>query len=308
MTPVLVLRYAIASMGLLLLGQHVTVVHGYGGKPRPPPPSSSAASAGSLTVAKNGGGCHRRAIWQSGLVVMTALLPLPSWALSPEEAASAYNTYASTYDALDAGPAASVLGIEEARTSLFSQASGNVLEIGAGTGLNLYRYNPSLVTSLTLLDISWGMLQQAQERLQDDPLLQRQWKDIPIQWVQADATTELVSTFGRATFDTVVDSFSLCVMGEDGAKQCLDQLRQVVKPQQASGKLLLLENSRSTNPLLAKYQDVTATTAALAGGKGCVYNQDVRAMLDATQGIVVEKEVAFAAGLFRSFECSVQSS
>lgn len=308
MTPVLVLRYAIASMGLLLLGQHVTVVHGYGGKPRPPPPSSSAASAGSLTVAKNGGGCHRRAIWQSGLVVMTALLPLPSWALSPEEAASAYNTYASTYDALDAGPAASVLGIEEARTSLFSQASGNVLEIGAGTGLNLYRYNPSLVTSLTLLDISWGMLQQAQERLQDDPLLQRQWKDIPIQWVQADATTELVSTFGRATFDTVVDSFSLCVMGKDGAKQCLDQLRQVVKPQPASGKLLLLENSRSTNPLLAKYQDVTATTAALAGGKGCVYNQDVRAMLDATQGIVVEKEVAFAAGLFRSFECSVQSS
>lgn len=312
---------------LPLLG-NLTVVHGYGGPLRRLNYPSPAATRQDGNPHHRDhpdaiAGCYdRRIFWQRlvGTTVATttmgcSVVPLPSAALSPDEAATAYNSYAETYDALDAGQAASVLGIDEARATLFAKASGKVLEIGAGTGLNLYRYNPTQVTSLTLLDISSGMLQQAQQRLDQDPILQRQWKDIPIQWVQADATSELVSTFGPGTFDTVVDSFSLCVMGNEGAKQCLEQLKQVVKPHNnnnnnntngGGGKILLLENSRSTNPFLAQYQDVTATTAAKAGGKGCVYNQDVRAMIDATPGMVVEKEVAYAAGLFRSFECSVR--
>lgn len=52
------------------------------------------------------------------------------------------------------------------------------------------------------------------------------------------------------------------------------------------------------------YQDATADTAALMGGKGCVMNQNVeRLVLGAGMSILEEK--SYAAGLFRSFVCTV---
>jgi ubiquinone/menaquinone biosynthesis C-methylase UbiE len=218
----------------------------------------------------------------------------PSTALSPEAASTAYDTYASSYDALDGGSAASVLGLDEARSQLFQQAKGKVLEIGAGTGLNLSKYTAS-VSSLTLVDISQGMLEEAKWRATALKL------PFPVHFVKADATSQLVDLFGENSFDTVVDSFSLCVMGNEGAKSCLEQITKAVKAE--SGSILLLENSRSSNPLLAKYQDITAETAASTGGKGCVYNQDVRALITATQGLTIEKETSYVTGLFRSFIC-----
>lgn len=222
-------------------------------------------------------------------------------ALAPDQASADYDIYAPSYDALDGGQAASFLGLDEARRSLFSKAKGNILEVGVGTGLNLDKYDPGLVSSLTLLDVSQGMLQQARERLTTLPELE----SLPIKFVQGDATEGLVSLFGTGSFDTVVDSFSLCVMGNEGARKCLDQMSRVIKP--GDGRILLLENSRSSNPLLGAYQDITADAAASAGGKGCIYNQDVGAMIRATRGLGIVSEVPYAAGLFRSFEvtCSV---
>jgi ubiquinone/menaquinone biosynthesis C-methylase UbiE len=218
-----------------------------------------------------------------------------SAALSPEAASKAYDTYASNYDELDGGGAASILGLDEARSELFQQAQGKVLEIGAGTGLNLSKYHTASVSSLTLVDISQGMLQEAKSRATALKL------PFPIDFIKADATSQLVDLFGENTFDTVVDSFSLCVMGNEGAKSCLEQLTTVAKAE--SGRILLLENSRSSNPVLAKYQDITAETAASAGGKGCVYNQDVRALIINTRGLTIEKEASYVTGLFRSFIC-----
>jgi methyltransferase OMS1 len=138
------------------------------------------------------------------------------------------------------------------------------------------------------------MLQEARKRGVDLQLTAK--------FRKADATTELVSIFGEAAFDTVVDTFSLCVMGDEGAKQCLDQLASVVKP--GTGKLLLLENSRSSNSILGMYQDVTANAAATMGGKGCVYNQNVAAMIHSTGRLRIEATEQYSAGLFRAFECT----
>ena len=65
----------------------------------------------------------------------------------------------------------------------------------------------------------------------------------------------------------------------------------------------MLENSRSDNSFLGWYQDVTADAAASAGGKGCIYNQDVRQLIQ-DSGFTLESEESFAGGLFRSFLCS----
>ena len=67
------------------------------------------------------------------------------------------------------------------------------------------------------------------------------------------------------------------------------------KPVDQGGKLLLIENTRSSNPLLGMYQDATAEKASEMGGKGCVYNQDVTSMLKSTEGLNIVKEEAFAA-------------
>lgn len=233
-------------------------------------------------------------------VVVTSVLISgcrPSEALSPEAASTAYDTYASTYDDLDGGTASSFLGIKEARSQLLKHAHGKVLEVGVGTGLNLAGYNPSSVSSLTLVDISEGMLQQAKRRVESLQL------PFPIDFVIADATSQLVDFFGESAFDTCVDSFSLCVMGSNGARNCVKQLTNVVKSKSDGGRILLLENSRSSNPLLGAYQDVTAEAAASAGGKGCVYNQDVGALIRSTRGLVIEQEISHVAGLFRSYVC-----
>lgn len=73
----------------------------------------------------------------------------------------------------------------------------------------------------------------------------------------------------------------------------------------STGRVLLLENSRSSNPVFGLYQDATADAAASMGGKGCVMNQNVEKLVrDA--GISIEVEKSYAAGLFRSFVCTVQ--
>jgi len=225
-------------------------------------------------------------------------------ALTPKEAETAYDSYAESYDELDGGKAADILGLDVARTTLFRQARGNVLEIACGTGLNLNKYDPSKITSLTLVDVSEGMLNESKKRIKSIPSLQ----NIPIKFIQADATSELVDRFGKESFDTVVDSFSLCVMGTTGAKSCLEQIQQVVKTKRNNGQILLLENTRSSNPVLGLYQDATAETAASAGGKGCIYNQEVTKLIQETDGIEIINENLYAKGIFRSYQCETTTT
>lgn len=141
------------------------------------------------------------------------------------------------------------------------------------------------------------MLKEAQSRWETQPNLEK----VPVKWVQADATSQLMDLFGKNSFDTVIDSFSLCVMGSVGAVQSLRQMAAVSRKE-----VLLLENSRSSNSFLGWYQDITAEAAAMAGGKGCVYNQDVAEMIQSTGKLRILEEKPYAAGLYRSFVCSVE--
>ena len=81
--------------------------------------------------------------------------PLIGHALTPQEVATAYDSYAADYDKLKGWKAAEILALDQAR-SYYSLR--RVLEIGVGTGLNLEKYNSSKLESLKLVDFSQGML------------------------------------------------------------------------------------------------------------------------------------------------------
>jgi ubiquinone/menaquinone biosynthesis C-methylase UbiE len=250
---------------------------------------------------------ERRAFLSSSILITSSFPTSLVGAITSSEAERSYDTYASSYDQLDGGDMASRLGIQMARCKLIGEAKGKVLEIGCGTGLNLpfYKFASSLsandgVTSLTLLDISDQMMNEAQAKVEalNIPSF------VPVEFMKGDATTDLTQAYGtEGEFDTIIDTFSLCVMGNEGAKRCLNQMKSVLKPMEKGGKMYLIENTRSSNTFIGGYQDLTADAAAKLGGKGCVFNQDVTSFIKSTEGLQIVKEEPFAAGVFCSYTC-----
>lgn len=110
-----------------------------------------------------------------------------------------------------------------------SQAEGDVLEIGIGTGRNLAFYDDSV--RLTGVDLSPRMLAIAKQRAE---ALDRAI-DLRLDDAQA---LELASD----AFDTVVITLALCTI-PDG-RQALRQAHRVLRP---GGRLLLLEHVRSVS-------------------------------------------------------------
>jgi methyltransferase OMS1, mitochondrial len=101
--------------------------------------------------------------------------------------------------------------------------------------------------------------------------------------------------FPDASFDAVVDTFSLCVFPRP--VRALEEMARVVKP---DGRLLLLEHARSELAPLALYQDITAGAVA-ASGKGCIWNQDVSTLVQQS-GLVVTYSQHSLAGLITLME------
>jgi ubiquinone/menaquinone biosynthesis C-methylase UbiE len=123
-----------------------------------------------------------------------------------------------------------VLDFAGGRRWVCSQATGDVLEIGIGTGLNLPYYRDGV--RLTGVEFSSTMLELARERatqLGRDP-------DLRLGDAQA-------LEFPDESFDTVVCTLALCTIPDD--RRAVAEARRVLRP---GGRLLLLEHVRS--PLL----------------------------------------------------------
>lgn len=195
----------------------------------------------------------------------------------------AYDEFAETYDDLDDGWIADIFGIPTMRRRLLQNAAGSVLEVGVGTGINLPLYDRKIVSSVTGVDISRGMLSQASRRIESNGLSG---------WAYLQNADVTALPFEDAVFDTVVDTFSLCVFSQPA--RALAEMSRTVKPK---GRLLLLEHSRSDVPPLGWWQDASASTVA-AGGKGCYWNQDITSLVQQA-GLRVLKQQVFLAGLVR---------
>jgi ubiquinone/menaquinone biosynthesis C-methylase UbiE len=129
-------------------------------------------------------------------------------------------------------------GLGDLRQGLLADAAGRVLEIGAGTGVNLPHYGGS-IESLVLTEPEPPMLRRlqssAREHAPDAQVLQATAEDLP---------------FEDDSFDAVVSTLVLC--GVDDQPRALREVRRVLRP---GGRLLFIEHVRADDPGLARFQD-----------------------------------------------------
>jgi ubiquinone/menaquinone biosynthesis C-methylase UbiE len=129
-------------------------------------------------------------------------------------------------------------GLRAFRERLLAGLSGDVLEIGGGTGANLPWYGPA-VTSLTLTEPQPPMLRRlertAGEHRPSATILRAPAEDLP---------------FDDHTFDVAVSTLVLC--GVDDQPRALRELRRVLRP---GGQLLFIEHVRADDAGTARLQD-----------------------------------------------------
>lgn len=117
------------------------------------------------------------------------------------------------------------LGMAALRRELLAEARGSVLEIGAGTGLNLRHY-PAGLEELVLAEPG--------EPMADRIELARAPEGVPSRIVRATAE-EL--PFADGTFDTVVSTLVLCTVSDPA--RAISEIVRVLRP---GGRLLFCEH------------------------------------------------------------------
>ncbi len=124
----------------------------------------------------------------------------------------------------------------ERRSRLLSDARGDVLEIGGGTGANLPHYHDAGRVVITepdpfMREKLWPKLDQAQ---------------VPIEVSDAGAQR---LPFADDSFDVVVSTLVLCTVPDQ--REALAEVRRVLRP---GGRLLFIEHVRGSDGI-ARWQD-----------------------------------------------------
>lgn len=123
------------------------------------------------------------------------------------------------------------------RQEVLSEVSGEVLEIGFGTGLNLPHY-PEPIQKLTAIDPNSGMNALARKRIQSSRIIVANrvlnGENLPMD---------------DNSFDSVVSTWTLCSIAK--VEQALLEIHRVLKP---GGKFFFIEHGLSDDPKVQVWQ------------------------------------------------------
>jgi ubiquinone/menaquinone biosynthesis C-methylase UbiE len=142
------------------------------------------------------------------------------------------------------------------RHALVSGLEGTVLEVGAGTGLNLPHYERA--SRVVAVEPDPSMAARLRKRAPD--------ASVPVEILAGKAES---LPFEDATFDTAVVTFVLCSV--EHPQTALAEVRRVLRP---GGRLVLLEHVRGEGRL-ARWQDrLTPLHRKVAGN--CHLNREAK--------------------------------
>ena len=137
------------------------------------------------------------------------------------------------------------------RRRVVPAATGRVLEVGMGPGLNLAHYDTSQVELVWGLEPNTAMRSLADDRIAASGLDVR-WLDLPGEEVPLD----------DASIDTVVLTYTLCTIAD--WERALNQMRRVLRP---GGELLFCEHGEAPDEAVQAWQRrVEPVWKRLAGG------------------------------------------
>jgi ubiquinone/menaquinone biosynthesis C-methylase UbiE len=147
------------------------------------------------------------------------------------------------------------------RKALLSEVTGDVLEIGFGTGLNL-SYYPEQIDRLVAIDANPGMTNLARQRVEssritvDHRVLNGESLPMP-----------------DRSFDSVVSTWTLCSISQ--VEQALQEIDRVLKP---GGRFFFIEHGLSNEPEIQVWQNrLTPLQKVIADG--CHLNRNIRQLV-----------------------------
>ncbi|MBQ0796472.1 class I SAM-dependent methyltransferase [Zhongshania sp.] len=176
--------------------------------------------------------------------------------------------------------ACSMSAIMTLREKVVPLASGVVLEVGMGSGINLALYKPDIVDFVWGLEPSVGMRKKAQRNLDNSPV-EVKWLDLPGEAIPLE----------DESVDTVLLTYTLCTIPDWQA--ALAQMHRVLKP---SGKLLFCEHGLADSHAVQHWQNkITPMWKKLAGG--CHLNRPISESI-ASCGFTINKlDTCYADGV-----------
>jgi ubiquinone/menaquinone biosynthesis C-methylase UbiE len=146
-------------------------------------------------------------------------------------------------------------GLRRRRRRLLADARGRVVEIGAGTGLNIAHY-PDGIADLVLAEPEQAMRRRLARRLSRHARVAR----------IVDAPAEHLP-LADGSVDTVVSTLVLCTVDEP--ERALGEIARVLRP---DGQLLFIEHVRAGSRFLAACQNTLLHPWRRFAG-GCVCNR-----------------------------------
>lgn len=165
------------------------------------------------------------------------------------------------------------------RQKIVPQASGRVLEIGIGSGLNLPYYDPARVERLWGLEPS-AELRRMAERKASGLAFPVEFLGLPGEQIP----------LADDSVDTVLVTYTLCTIPDAAA--ALREMRRVLRPH---GRLLFAEHGRAPEESVRRWQArLTPLWKRLAGG--CHLDRDIPGMIEREGFRIVELDSAYLPG------------
>jgi SAM-dependent methyltransferase len=169
--------------------------------------------------------------------------------------------------------------IMKQREKVVPRASGTVLEIGIGTGLNLPYYDGDKVHKVIGLDPSEASWELARRRAQGVGF-ELEFVGLPGEEIPLESDS----------VDTVLVTFALCTIPDPVS--ALKGMARVLRP---GGSLLFCEHGLAPDDGVAKWQGrINPLWRRMAGG--CNLNRDIPALLDGGGFSVADIETAYLPG------------